>query len=206
MNIIEEDKVANKIIIANDSSNDDLNIIEERILNQDYGLFPECLMTIDICKGIRPEIMGGTSSMPEYAELMKRRWNDDPKKRPTAKELKMIYEKWVDTVNSKRITMKKIVHIPENELKIKYHPNSCYTSRKIKYSAKLNEYLSQDSLSDKIVIMNYDNTEMNEYFENATTNDFSKILAIGRVDSRIALKARNKYELFEWTPYTPYTQ
>lgn len=46
MNIIEEDKVANKIIIANDSSNDDLNIIEERILNQDYGLFPECLMTI----------------------------------------------------------------------------------------------------------------------------------------------------------------
>ncbi|CAG8474412.1 12811_t:CDS:2 [Rhizophagus irregularis] len=102
--------------------------------------------------------------------------------------------------------MKKIVHIPENELKIKYHPNSCYTSRKIKYSAKLNEYLSQDSLSDKIVIMNYDNTEMNEYFENATTNDFSKILAIGRVDSRIALKARNKYELFEWTPYTPYTQ
>ncbi|EXX65059.1 hypothetical protein RirG_136940 [Rhizophagus irregularis DAOM 197198w] len=162
MNIIEEDKVANKIIIANDSSNDDLNIIEERILNQDYGLFPECLMTI----GERiPEIMGGTSSMPEYAELMKRRWNDDPKKRPTAKELKMIYEKWVDTVNSKRITMKKIVHIPENELKIKYHPNSCYTSRKIKYSAKLNEYLSQDSLSDKIVIMNYDNTEMNEYFD-----------------------------------------
>lgn len=58
--------------------------------------------------------MGGTSSMPEYAELMKRRWNDDPKKRPTAKELKMIYEKWVDTVNSKRITMKKIVHIPGN--------------------------------------------------------------------------------------------
>ncbi|PKK64819.1 hypothetical protein RhiirC2_786970, partial [Rhizophagus irregularis] len=94
--------------------------------------------------------MGGTSSMPEYAELMKRRWNDDPKKRPTAKELKMIYEKWVDTVNTKRITMKKIVHIPENELKIKYHPNSCYTSRKINYSAKLNEYLSQDSLSDKI--------------------------------------------------------
>lgn len=32
MNIIGEDKVANKII-ANDSSNDDLNIIEERILN-----------------------------------------------------------------------------------------------------------------------------------------------------------------------------
>ncbi|CAB4478619.1 unnamed protein product [Rhizophagus irregularis] len=141
MSIIEENKVANKI--ANDSSNDDLNIIEEKILNQDYGLFPECLMII--------------------GERM--RWNDDPKKRPTAKELKLIYEKWVDTVNSKRITMKKIVHIPENELKIKYHPNSCYTSRKIKYSAKLNEYLSQDSLSDKIVIMNYDNTEMNEYFD-----------------------------------------
>jgi hypothetical protein len=46
MNIIEEDKVANKIIIANDSYNDDLNIIEVRILNQDYDLFPECLMII----------------------------------------------------------------------------------------------------------------------------------------------------------------
>ena len=34
-----------------------------------------------------------------------------------------------------------------------YHPKSCYTSRKIDYSAKLNEILAQDELSSKIIIM-----------------------------------------------------
>jgi serine/threonine protein kinase len=45
-------------------------------------------LSLDICKGIRPEIIEGT--MPEYAELMKRCWDNDPKKRPNAKELRMI--------------------------------------------------------------------------------------------------------------------
>ncbi|RIA93126.1 hypothetical protein C1645_819750 [Glomus cerebriforme] len=36
-----------------------------------------------IYKGIRPEIIEGT--MPKYVELMKRCWDNDPKKRPTAK-------------------------------------------------------------------------------------------------------------------------
>jgi hypothetical protein len=41
----------------------------------------------------------------------------------------------------------------ENEPKITYHPKSCYTSRKIDYSEKLNKLLAQLELSDKIVIM-----------------------------------------------------
>jgi hypothetical protein len=49
------------------------------------------------------------------------------------------------------------INFVENEPKIKHHPKSYYTSRKINYSAKLNEYLAQDSLSDKIVVTNYDN-------------------------------------------------
>ena len=42
-------------------------------------------LSLNICKGIRPEIIEGT--MPEYVELMKRCWDNDPEKRPSANEL-----------------------------------------------------------------------------------------------------------------------
>ncbi|POG64962.1 kinase-like domain-containing protein [Rhizophagus irregularis DAOM 181602=DAOM 197198] len=45
-----------------------------------------------ICKGDRPEIIEGT--IPEYIELMKRCWDNDPEKRPTANELINIFYKW----------------------------------------------------------------------------------------------------------------
>ncbi|CAB4428582.1 unnamed protein product [Rhizophagus irregularis] len=42
----------------------------------------------DICEGKRLEIKEGT--MPEeYEELMKRCWDNDPEKRPTAKKIKV---------------------------------------------------------------------------------------------------------------------
>jgi len=49
-------------------------------------------LSLAVCKGVRPEITEGT--MPEYAELMKRCWDNDPEKRPTAKELRRIFGKW----------------------------------------------------------------------------------------------------------------
>src|SRR3954471_9313528 len=47
----------------------------------------------------------------------------------------------------------------ENEPEIKYYPKSCYTSRKFD-SAKLNEILSKDELSDKVVII--ENNDCND--------------------------------------------
>lgn len=47
-----------------------------------------------------------------------------------------------------------------NEPTIKNHPSSCYTSRNIDYSAKLDEILNQEGLSSKFVIdeeRNYNN-------------------------------------------------
>jgi serine/threonine protein kinase len=46
-------------------------------------------LSLSICRGVRPEIVEGT--MPEYVELMKRCWDNDPEKRPTAKELWTIF-------------------------------------------------------------------------------------------------------------------
>ena len=49
-------------------------------------------LSLNICRGIRPEIIEGT--MPEYVELMKRCWDNDPEKRPTANELSKIFNEW----------------------------------------------------------------------------------------------------------------
>jgi hypothetical protein len=49
----------------------------------------------------------------------------------------------------------------DNEPEIVYHPKSCYTSRKFNYSAKLNEILLQDELSNKIVIIDDENDNNN---------------------------------------------
>ena len=32
--------------------------------------------------------------MPEYVELMKRCWDNDPEKRPTVKELRINFDEW----------------------------------------------------------------------------------------------------------------
>ncbi|PKK68754.1 hypothetical protein RhiirC2_781844 [Rhizophagus irregularis] len=87
--------------------------------------------------------------MPDSVELMKRCWNNDPEKRPTSKKYP------IEDNEEKRIS------VPENP-DIVYHPKSCYTNRKINYSAKLYEMLLRDELSDKIVMNN------NNYYENET--------------------------------------
>src|SRR2546430_235929 len=51
-------------------------------------------LSLSICKGERPEIIEGTSQC--YVDLMKKCWDLDPLKRPTASKLKFIIEKWRD--------------------------------------------------------------------------------------------------------------
>jgi hypothetical protein len=51
-------------------------------------------LSLDICKGLRPKIV--ESTLPVYARLMKRCWDSDPNKRPTADELVEILSCWYD--------------------------------------------------------------------------------------------------------------
>ncbi|UZO16471.1 uncharacterized protein OCT59_007858 [Rhizophagus irregularis] len=94
--------------------------------------------------------------MPEYVEVMKRCWDNNPKKRPTASELEIIFCKWLLEYPIEQ-DEKKRIPVPENEPEIKYHSKSCYTSRIFNCVAKLNEILLQDELSNKIIIMDDEN-------------------------------------------------
>ncbi|GBB98108.1 hypothetical protein RclHR1_03140007 [Rhizophagus clarus] len=62
--------------------------------NNIYGVLP--YMTLEV--------------LCEYAELMKRCWDNDPKKRSTAKELRMIFKEWdnkypVEENDEKRVSI-----------------------------------------------------------------------------------------------------
>jgi serine/threonine protein kinase len=72
-------------------------------------------LALNICKGFRPEIIQGT--IREYAELMIRCWDNNPNKRPTAKELVMIFDEWDDKY-SKGNDNKERIPVPGNYIQI----------------------------------------------------------------------------------------
>jgi serine/threonine protein kinase len=56
-------------------------------------------LSLSICKGERPEIIENTPQC--YVDLMKKCWDEDPLKRPSALEVKNIIEKWAVLYDAK---------------------------------------------------------------------------------------------------------
>ncbi|RIB11997.1 kinase-like domain-containing protein [Gigaspora rosea] len=87
--------------------------------NQNSKLQSELQFQIQVCNGSRPHIYENTAIC--YADLMKKCWNTNPKKRPTAKE---IYDTFVEWQNNEIILSelsesdKKLQNIKNDDIQI----------------------------------------------------------------------------------------
>ncbi|GBB94902.1 hypothetical protein RclHR1_24370001 [Rhizophagus clarus] len=83
-------------------------------------------LALEIHNGHRPKVIEDTD--PDYVNLMKKCWNNDPNERPTAEELILELNKLQSKYPIERDNR---IEVPENAPVIKDHPLSCYRSRKI---------------------------------------------------------------------------
>ncbi|GBC06230.1 hypothetical protein RclHR1_00670022 [Rhizophagus clarus] len=103
-------------------------------------------LSLSICKGERPEIIENTPQC--YIDLMKKCWNEDPLKRPSASEVCDIIAKWIflpannyndeidDELKSNIMEFLNASTIHNNNLTVKPHPQACYTSRLLDFTSK----------------------------------------------------------------------
>ncbi|GBC02654.1 hypothetical protein RclHR1_04730015 [Rhizophagus clarus] len=116
-------------------------------------------LSLSICKGERPEIIENTPQC--YINLMKKCWNEDPLKRPSAEEVRLTINNWIcRSFNIGEISYELKSNIMEfinaptenNNLFTKSHTQAYYTSRLLNFtSSKVNEFLKSESLDDCIV-------------------------------------------------------
>ena len=100
-------------------------------------------LQIQICRGVRPEIIDGT---PEcYKKLMQKCWHNDPDKRPNTATIIRTIEKWLDSISENddsvwRISDKnRMVGESSRNETHPTHPQAVYSSR---------AFISCDSLED----------------------------------------------------------
>ncbi|GBB86718.1 hypothetical protein RclHR1_01310014 [Rhizophagus clarus] len=108
---------------------------------------------LNICKGDELEIIEG--AIPEYVELMKRCWDNDPEKRPTVNELSINLYEWSKKYPIERNDEKRIP-VPENEeneQKIKNYLETyaCFNHFRYIESIQNNTYYSKHYRRYKIV-------------------------------------------------------
>ncbi|GES77299.1 kinase-like domain-containing protein [Rhizophagus clarus] len=102
-------------------------------------------LALSICEGERPEIIENTPRC--YVDLMKKCWDEDPLKRPSASEVLDIIEKWVKLPYEKKIediskelkdNIMEFINVPirYNNLITEYHPHACYISRLLDFTSE----------------------------------------------------------------------
>ena len=120
-------------------------------------------LSLDICKGKRPEII---KNIPQcYINLMKKCWDMDPLKRPTASEIKKIIENWKKNIINKDFekelkndildfykadkVLKQIQNnnVINDKVTVKSHPQAYHTSQLLNFTEKLNKDLNQNIIN-----------------------------------------------------------
>ncbi|GBB88073.1 hypothetical protein RclHR1_01460023 [Rhizophagus clarus] len=97
-------------------------------------------LSISICRGERPEIIESTPQC--YLDVMKKCWDEDSLKRPSAIEVSDIIASWIFRPYDNNISEELKSNIMEfinapignNNLITKSHPQACYTSRLLDFT------------------------------------------------------------------------
>jgi serine/threonine protein kinase len=105
-------------------------------------------LALSICKGERPEIIENTPQC--YIDLMKKCWDEDPLKRPSASEILGIIKKWIskpsDINEELKNNIMEFINAPikNNNPITEFHPQAYYKSCLLNFtSKKLNEILGE---------------------------------------------------------------
>ncbi len=115
---------------------------------------------LSICRGERPEIIENTPQC--YLDLMKKCWEMDPLKRPTASEVMNVFRNWrfhckrIGIINGKfkndEMEFQK-AGPTNNKSIIESHPQSFHTSRLLDFTEQLNNILDREEMK----ILDYKN-------------------------------------------------
>ncbi|GBB88344.1 hypothetical protein RclHR1_01490025 [Rhizophagus clarus] len=115
-------------------------------------------LSLSICKGERPEIIENTPQC--YVDLMKKCWNEDPLKRPSASQVMHVFIQWIlcpiyAVHEELKNNIMEFMNAPienNNNLIIEFHPQACYTCRLLEFtSSKVNEILESGNLDDCVI-------------------------------------------------------
>ena len=118
-------------------------------------------LALCICQGERPEIIENTPQC--YVDLMKKCWNNDPSKRPSAKEVLNIIKEWIipsskiKNINEElKNNIMEFINAPigHNKPTIQSHPQAYYTSRVCEFTSK--------ELNDEMENLNLETMEIPE--------------------------------------------
>ncbi|RHZ60906.1 hypothetical protein Glove_350g155 [Diversispora epigaea] len=121
-------------------------------------------LILDICKGIRPEIVKGTPEI--YVNLMKSCWQNDLSKRPTCEEIYDLISEWYIHNENTEIykIFKKADEEMENNIELEIstqHPEAYYISRPLNKHINTANLLSRDIREEDLAIEWPDSNSVN---------------------------------------------
>ncbi|GES80796.1 kinase-like domain-containing protein [Rhizophagus clarus] len=127
-------------------------------------------LALSICKGERPEIIENTPQC--YIDLMKKCWDEDPLKRPSAHEVHKIIEGWIFQLYNGEISeglksnIMEFINAPIGNINLTtgFHSQAFYTSRLLDLTSKeLNKNLKEPQ---ELIILRQKNSQPEQNIQN----------------------------------------